>query len=97
MSALGRFWSHLKPTSFAKGDVVDIQVGQLWSHVREFLPYDFYSLKWCDSTAGHIYDGEKYKNKQSYADNNDSVNTIIHESPFQYKVGQDEDSIVLCT
>ena len=66
VQALGRLWGDLKPTSFDKGDPVDVHVGQLWSSVVGSLPYDFYSLKWCDSTEGHMYDESILKDKKEY-------------------------------
>ena len=91
VKGLGRLWGDLKPTSFERGEPVDIHVGQLWSSVVGLIPYDFYSLKWCDSTAGHIYDQEKLKDKDKVARNgkvNDlGVNDHTHESPYQYTIG----------
>ncbi len=54
--ALGRMWSDLKPRSYNVGDKLDIHVGQLWSFTNSPVPYDYYSLNWCDSKAGHTYD-----------------------------------------
>ena len=96
VQGLGKLWSHMKPTSFEDGDVLDIHVGQLWSLVRGTLPYDWYSLRWCESTAGHTYDNKYLTNKETYAENNDSVNERIHETPYIYRVGEDKDPTVLC-
>ena len=74
VQALGKLWSHMKPTSFEDGDVLDIHVGQLWSLVRGTLPYDWYSLRWCESTAGHTYSNKYLATSEAYADNNESVN-----------------------
>ena len=64
------------------------------------LPYDFYTLNWCASVAGHTYDEEKYKEKQKSERNgkiNDyGVNDKIHESPYEYTVGENKDGIVAC-
>lgn len=87
VSAIGKFWSHLKPTSFDKGDEIDIHVGQLWSLVLGALPYDYYSLRWCDSVEGHTYDKKKLPNKSTYDEDNDEVNENVHESPYTYFVG----------
>ena len=91
VEGLGRLWGDLKPTSFRKGDAVDIHVGQLWSAVVGLIPYDFYSLKWCDSVAGHVYDSDKLKDKDKVERNgkvNDQdVNDRLHESPYSYTVG----------
>lgn len=92
--ALGKLWSHLKPTSFNKGDLVDIHVGQLWSLVRGTTPFDFYSLNWCDSSKGHTYDETLLQEGITYED---TVNDYVHESPYSYKVGQKMDSAeVVC-
>ena len=61
---LGRFWGDLRPRSYKKGDVLDIKVGRLWSAVAATMPYDFYSLNWCDSTAGHSWDGGHKRQKK---------------------------------
>ena len=90
-------WSHLKPTSFAKNDEIHVHVGQLWSLVQAEVPYDFYSLKWCESTAGHEYDSTLLAEKKSAYDKNEHVNRRIHESPYEYKVGENQDAIELCT
>ena len=83
---IGKLWGDLKPTSFDQGDVIDVHVGQLWSLIVGTLPYDYYSLKWCDSTAGHMYDDTKLKDKSTTKRNgkvNDiGVNDKIHESPY---------------
>ena len=92
VEGLGKLWGDLKPTSFDKGDAIDIHVGMLWSAVVGLIPYDFYSLKWCDSVAGHVYDADKLKNKHLVSRNgkvNDQeVNDRLHESPYQYTVGE---------
>ena len=89
--ALGKMWSHLKPTSFDKGDTIHVHVGQLWSLVRGTVPYDFYSLNWCKSTAGHEHDGIAFEDRKSAFDNNEDVNSDIHESPYEYWVGETKD------
>ena len=100
VEALGQLWGDLKPTSFDKGDNIDVHVGQLWSLVVGTLPYDFYTLNWCDSVAGHIYNESKFKEKQKRERNgkiNDyGVNDKIHESPYEYTVGENKDAIVAC-
>ena len=100
VEGLGRLWGDLKPTSFEKGDALDIHVGQLWSSVVGLVPYDFYSLKFCDSVAGHVYDSDKLKDKQFVERNgivNDQgVNDRLHESPYQYTVGKDVDGEITC-
>ena len=96
---LGKLWGDLKPTSFNQGDPVDIHVGQLWTLVVGVIPYDFYSLKWCDSTEGHMYDESKLKEKKpknNHKVNDYGVNDNIHESPYQYTVGEDQDAIIAC-
>ena len=60
------------------------------------MPYDFYSLKWCDSTAGHSHDGTLLADRKSAYDNNERVNGNIHESPYEYWVGESKESIVIC-
>ena len=50
--------------------------------------------------AGHIYDENKYKEKKMRERNgkiNDyGVNDNIHESPYEYTVGENQDAIVAC-
>ena len=96
VAALGKLWGHMKPTSFKNGDVIDVHVGQLWSLVIGTLPYDFYSLRWCDSLAGHQYDSTLLKEKKTYDSSNDSVNARVHESPYAYKVGEQKEGIIAC-
>ena len=96
VEALGKLWGHLKPKSFSKGDPIDMHVGQLWSLVAGTLPYDFYSLRWCDSTEGHQYDNTLLRQNKTFDDNNDDINTIIHESPYTYTVGESQDSMIAC-
>ena len=93
---LGRLWDDLKPRSFKSGDQLDVHVGQLWSYVVGALPYDFYSLEFCESTEGHQYQSGILKDEKTFADNNDTVNTKLHESPYQYWVGEDKNSIIAC-
>ena len=57
VNSLGKLWGDLKPRSYKDGDKIDVHVGRLWSAVLSPMPYDFYSLNWCPSTAGHEYDG----------------------------------------
>ena len=67
-----------------------MHVGQLWSLAVDHLPYDFYSLRWCDSTEGHKYDASKLGLGDVYdEEGNDKVNSVIHQSPYQYTVGED--------
>lgn len=47
----------MKPKNYKDGDILDIFVGQLWS-AHSSVPFDFYKLDWCQSTAGHVYDPE---------------------------------------
>lgn len=54
-STLGNPFLPLQPNSFKKGDILDVHAGQLFSR-RRAMPFDFYKLAWCDSTAGHAYD-----------------------------------------
>ena len=95
IAALGKLWGDLKPQSFKKGDKIDVHVGRLWSAVLAPMPYDFYSLNWCDSTAGHKWDsGYNIKFENSYQ--HDERNENLHESPFMYTVGQKDGSRIIC-
>ena len=87
--AFGKMWSHLKPTSYTKGEFVDVHVGQFWSLVRGEVPFDFYSLNWCESTASHAHNGNTRYDKEvsAIATDNDDVNRYTHESPYSYKIG----------
>ena len=100
VQAIGRLWGDLRPTSFAKGDVVDVHVGQLWSAVVGSIPMYYYSLPWCDSTEGHQYDSKFMDVKKVIPKNgkvNDyGVNDWIHESPYQYTIGENQDVIIAC-
>ena len=87
VNSLGRLWGDMKPTSYKDGDIIDVHVGRLWSSVYVPLPYDFYSLNWCPSKAGHEYDGGYNRIYQNHYSHNDEANTNLHESPFEYKVG----------
>lgn len=79
----------MKPRSFKDGDELNVHVGRLWSAVAAPMPYDFYSLNWCDSTAGHTWDGgHKRQNKMTYDHDDSHANENLHESPFSFKIGQ---------
>ena len=43
-----------------------------------------------------IIDNKYLANKETYAENNESVNDRIHETPYVYSVGEDKDPTVLC-
>ena len=45
----------MTPKAYDKKEELEILAGQLWSD-SSTLPFDFYKLSWCDSTAGHSYD-----------------------------------------
>ena len=93
--ALGKLWSDVKPTSFKEGDNVDIHVGQLFSLViGGALPYDFYSVRWCDSVKGHQYDSTILAQNKTVSE--DEINERVHESPYSYKVGKSTGVEVLC-
>ena len=96
--ALGKMWSHMKPTSYSEGDYVDVHVGQLWSLVRGEVPFDFYSLNWCDSTASHSHNGKTRYDKEvsNIATENSDVNRFTHESPYSYKIGDTKEATVVC-
>lgn len=85
----------MKPTSFKEGDYVDIHVGQLFSLViGGALPYDFYSVRWCDSVKGHQYDSSILAENKTVPE--EEINERVHESPYSYRVGKSADVEVLC-
>ena len=96
VKALGKLWGDVKPRSFDKGNKLDIHVSRLWSAVAAPMPYDFYTLNWCDSTAGHSWDGgynRKFKNHYSH---NDLATENLHESPYTFEIGKADGSQVVC-
>ena len=60
------------------------------------LPYDFYTLHWCESTSGHTFDKSKWQNKDYYDTNNEKVNDYIHESPYTFKIGEPDGYKQVC-
>ena len=60
------------------------------------LPYDFYTLKWCESTEGHQYKEVRFRKAETFADDNDTINDRVHESPYSYNVGENEEGMVAC-
>ena len=82
------WFPHLSPKGYDKDEVLDIFAGQLMSD-RATIPFDFYKLSWCDSTAGHAYD----------------INTIgvsmtdnkMVESPYTFKLGTKKIGSTACT
>lgn len=96
VNALGKLWGHIKPPAYEDDDELSVKVGQLWSLVAAIEPYDFYSLNWCQSKAGHVFDELKYKNKDSYDTDNHDVNNKVHDSPYTWTVGEQDGSKVVC-
>ena len=82
------FFSDMKPKNYKDNEKIDIFVGQLWSDSSS-LPFDFYKLHWCPSTAGHEYDpatvGVALRDIE------------LSESPWQFKMGVDMNPSILCT
>ena len=72
------WFPHLTPKAYEKNDVLDIFAGQLWSD-RTTLPFDFYKLNWCNSTAGHAYDPNSLGVTMR--------DTKMVHSPYKYTVG----------
>ena len=73
------WFPHLTPKAYEKNDVLEVFAGQLWSD-RTTLPYDFYKLNWCNSTAGHAYDPDSLGVTMR--------DTKMVHSPYKYTVGQ---------
>jgi hypothetical protein len=59
-------------------------------------PFDFYSLRWCESTAGHTFDASIYDEKKHFDTDNHKVNTVVHDSPYTFTVGSPASSKVVC-
>ena len=72
------WFPHLTPKAYEKKDKLDIFAGQLFSD-RTTVPYDFYKLNWCDSTAGHAYDPNSLGVTMR--------DTKMVHSPYKYTVG----------
>jgi len=96
VQSLGKLWGDLKPKSYKEGDKLDIHVGRLWSAVAAPLPYDFYSLNWCESTAGHKYDGGYNRMFKMEYGHNDDANLNLHESPYTYEIGHGRGHVAVC-
>ena len=96
VNSLGKMWSDLKPKSYREGDELEMGVSRLWSSVRAPLPFDFYSLNWCESTAGHKYDNGYARVFNEHYDHNDEATENIHESPYSIKIGEEDGSKILC-
>jgi hypothetical protein len=47
------------PKNYKSTDSLDILVGQLKSATTS-VPFDFYTLNWCDDTNSKGYDGKNY-------------------------------------
>ena len=96
VNSLGKLWGDLKPRSYKDGDKIDVHVSRLWSAVYAPMPYDFYSLNWCQSTAGHEYDGGYNRMFKNHYSHNDEANSNLHESPYVYRVGFQDTYQVVC-
>lgn len=96
VNALGKLWGHIKPPAYKDNDELSVKVGQLWSLVAAIQPYDFYSLNWCQSKAGHVFDELKFKNKDHYDSDNHDINNKVHDSPYTWTVGEQDGSKVVC-
>lgn len=81
------FFKDMKPKNYRDGEKVDIFVGQLWSD-ESALPYDFYKLHWCPSTAGHEYDPSTIGVALR--------DTDLTESPWQFEMGIDKHPAIPC-
>ncbi len=59
-------------------------------------PYDFYSLRWCDSTAGHVFDKTIYDEKKHFDTDNRKVNSVVHDSPYTFTIGDPAGQKTVC-
>ncbi len=59
-------------------------------------PYDFYSLRWCDSTAGHVFDKTIYDEKKHFDTDNRKVNSVVHDSPYTFTIGDPAGHATVC-
>ena len=71
---------HLVPKNYEGTDSLEILVGQLKS-ARTTVPFDFYTLNWCDDTNSKGYDVKKFGlNLQG---------DLLTQSPYKYKFNTD--------
>ena len=87
VDALGRMWGDVKPNSYKYYDKLDIEVGKLWSRVEGALPYDFYSLNWCDADKSQNNKDTIAYNPariQSLEMSNDDVHDDLHHTDMYY-------------
>ena len=69
------------PRDYEQGQVLDIYVSQLESP-RTTLPFDWYSLNWCNNTKGNGFD----KTQKALS----LTGTPLVESPYSYKFNTDK-------
>ena len=92
---MGQLWGDFKPPAYKKGDKLDVEVGELWSAAHPGVPYDFYTLNWCSSTSGHVYDRDSF-NSGGKGHDKAYANEQKHASPYTFTVGEPEGYKVVC-
>ncbi len=87
----GIFFNDIRPRDYKQNRVLDIHVGKLISPIKMSNAVDFYHLNYCLSTGTHHYDPNAESiDVASPVEGVTMYDQDLHESFFQYKVGQNK-------
>ena len=90
----------MRPKAYVTSYKLDIHVGNLISKFTT-RAHEFYFLNWCQSTGLHAYsdDDSKTEIEESdleYVEGVTMYDTYLHESFFQYRMGQNKFNAIPC-